>query len=192
MEGGEVMSERKMVLTAVGPDRPGLVEEFSSVIHKAGANLEDSRMAVLAGDFALIVLFAGSPEAVEEVRRQAAVLQGELDFHVHLKEATPPPRDADFRLFELEVAGMDRPGIVHRVSSIIAELDLNVASLESRLEITAFHGTPMFVLRAEIQVPRNLDIEPLAARLDLASEEMNLNYDLSAAEEGGSPRLGTD
>ncbi len=45
-----------LVLTAVGPDRPGLVSEISSLVLAAGANLEDSRMAILGGEFALLVL----------------------------------------------------------------------------------------------------------------------------------------
>jgi len=64
------MSETQMVLTAVGPDRPGIVQAISSAIYESGANIEDSRMAVLAGDFALIVLFSGSPDSVEKVRAE--------------------------------------------------------------------------------------------------------------------------
>ena len=42
-----------LVLTALGPDRPGLVNEISAMVLAAGANLEDSRMAILGGEFAL-------------------------------------------------------------------------------------------------------------------------------------------
>ena len=35
-----------VVFTAVGPDRPGLVNQISSLIHEAGANIEDNRMAM--------------------------------------------------------------------------------------------------------------------------------------------------
>ena len=40
------MSKRFMVLTAIGPDRPGIVKEVAAVIHAEGCNLEDSRMAI--------------------------------------------------------------------------------------------------------------------------------------------------
>ena len=45
-----------VVLTAVGPDRPGLVNALASLIRDAGANIEDSRMAILGGEFAVILL----------------------------------------------------------------------------------------------------------------------------------------
>ena len=47
---------RYVVLTAVGPDRPGLVNQLSSLIREAGASIEDSRMAILGGEFAMILL----------------------------------------------------------------------------------------------------------------------------------------
>ncbi len=56
-----------LVLTAVGPDRPGLVSEISSMVLSAGANLEDSRMAILGGEFALLVLVSGDEKATGEV-----------------------------------------------------------------------------------------------------------------------------
>jgi glycine cleavage system regulatory protein len=37
-----------VVLTAVGRDHPGLVHGLSAMIHEVGANIEDSRMAILA------------------------------------------------------------------------------------------------------------------------------------------------
>ena len=48
-----------LILTAVGPDRVGLVEKISEFIARHGCNIEDSKMAVFCGEFALIVLIAG-------------------------------------------------------------------------------------------------------------------------------------
>lgn len=172
------MEKKKMVLTAVGPDRPGLVRGIASAIHEGGANLEDSRMAILAGDFALIVLFSGTPEAIEQVTAKARVLERELDFQIRVKQATPASATAEFRPFEVVVTGVDQPGIVHRVGQVLAELEVNVASLESRLESAAFHGTPMFSLRAEIQVPPERNPEDLADQLEQVCEQMHLTCDL--------------
>src|SRR3954465_15143150 len=44
------------IVTAVGPDRPGIVGELTGHLHAAGANLLDSRMVNLRGQFALVLL----------------------------------------------------------------------------------------------------------------------------------------
>ena len=41
------------ILTALGTDRPGLVDEVSQFIFQHGGNIEDSRMLNLRGQFAI-------------------------------------------------------------------------------------------------------------------------------------------
>src|SRR5262245_17850618 len=115
------MAERKyMVLTAVGPDRPGLVQDIASIIHGATANLEDSRMAILGGEFALILLFSGSEQSVAEVERQVPSFESRLGLHASIRETTRPAGAAAFLPHKLRVSGVDRPGIVASVSKVLA------------------------------------------------------------------------
>ena len=44
-----------LILTAVGPDRVGLVEKIAAFIARHDCNIEDSKMAVFCGEFAVIV-----------------------------------------------------------------------------------------------------------------------------------------
>lgn len=173
------MAKLDMVLTAVGPDRPGLVKRISEAIHAAGGNLADSRMALLAGDFALIVLFECDPAVQSKVEQDLAALEGELDLAVRVKAATPARDPRDHEPFELEVTGVDQPGIVHKVSDVLAGLEVNVASLESSLSQAAFHGTPLFTLHAMLQVPTASDHDALFDRLDEVCQALNLTYDLT-------------
>src|SRR5258707_3924265 len=48
-----------LILTAVGPDQIGLVEKISQFIAQHGCNIEDSKMAVFCGEFALILFISG-------------------------------------------------------------------------------------------------------------------------------------
>ena len=80
------MAEKNyLVLTAVGPDRPGLVNEISSLVLAAGANLEDSRMAILGGEFALLILVSGDPKAVTRVEHSAEELGSRLGLRMLTK-----------------------------------------------------------------------------------------------------------
>ena len=45
-----------LVVSALGTDRPGLVEALSETVVESGCNINDSRMAVLGGEFAIIML----------------------------------------------------------------------------------------------------------------------------------------
>jgi glycine cleavage system transcriptional repressor len=176
------MSDKHMVLTAVGPDRPGLVKEVSAVIHTAGGNLEDSRMAVLAGEFALIVLFSGSGEALERIQSMSRKLQQELGFSITFKP-TRQRGEPELQRYRLEVSGGDQPGIVHQISEVLAGQRVNVYCLESRLQHAAFSGTPLFLLQAELELPAGSNLRGLQDELDRACEAMHLDFSLSPQSE---------
>ncbi len=168
-----------LVLTAVGPDRPGLVSEIASAIHVAGANLEDSRMAILGGEFALLLLLSGPEAAASAVEKAAAPLGEKLGLRV-LSKRTGRGQRKDFLPYRISVTGFDRPGIVLRISEILARRGVNVASLESRLAYAPLSGTPMFVLEAELQVPSEVVLAELRRELSAQCDEENLDLSLES------------
>jgi glycine cleavage system transcriptional repressor len=171
------MSSRQyQVLTAVGRDRPGLVEKISSLLLGAGANLEDSRMAILGGEFALILLFSGTEQAVSLVAKHAETIARELGLRITLAPTERRSATSDFLPYKLEVGGVDRPGIVARVSSLLAGHQINVAALESRVTYAPLSGTPMFQLEAELEVPSKTGLSRLRSQLGELCEEENLDF----------------
>src|SRR5436189_4853897 len=46
----------QLIITAVGPDRPGIVGELTAYLHASGGNILDSRMVNLRGEFAMMIL----------------------------------------------------------------------------------------------------------------------------------------
>jgi len=167
-----------LVLTAVGPDRPGLVNEISSLVLAAGANLEDSRMAILGGEFALLMLVSGDEPAMHQVETRGSELGERLGLRVITKATTSqlPPRD--FLPYQIRVTGVDRPGIVQRVASVLAGRGVNVASLESRLAYAPESGTPMFILEASLQIPSALALADLRRELASACDDENWDFTL--------------
>jgi glycine cleavage system transcriptional repressor len=167
-----------VALTAVGPDRPGLVNDLSSLIGASGANIEDSRMAILGGEFAVIMLVSGSLDAIERIRRIGAQVENELGLRCILKETSPTHPPADYLLYRIAVTGADRPGIVRAVAGILADREINVASLESRVTYAPFSATPMFILEADLQVPSKTVLSELRSDLTATCEEENLDFRL--------------
>ncbi len=179
----ETSDKAYLVLTAVGPDRPGLVGEIAAAIHGAGANLEDSRMAILGGEFALLLLLSGSEAAAVAVERGLGPLGEKLGLRLMTKRTgRGQPRDS--LPYRISVSGFDRPGIVSRVSEILARRGVNVASLESHLAYAPLSGTPMFVLEAELQVPSEVALAELRRELSAQCDEENLDLSLERVRKG--------
>lgn len=53
---GVVTAVQQLVVTASGPDRPGIVARLSKRVLDCGGNVELSRMARLAGEFSILML----------------------------------------------------------------------------------------------------------------------------------------
>ena len=147
-------------------------------IAAAGANLEDSRMAVLGGEFAVILLLSGSVDALERTRQITAQVESEIGLRCILKETSPAHPPAEYLLYRIDVSGVDRPGIVKAVAAILASRNINVASLESHLSYAPFSATPMFVLVADLQVPSSTVLSDLRHELAATCEEENLDFRL--------------
>jgi len=167
-------SPQYLVLSGMGPDRPGLVDQVSRFLLDRGANIEDSRMAVLGGEFALILLVSGSATTVEAVRRDLGLLQGECALALTVRQTQPGgTRPGGERVpYRVEGTALDHPGIVHRVSHLLAQQGINIEALDT----TAFHapisGSPMFHLKMLISVPAELAGTKIRAALgDIADAE---------------------
>jgi glycine cleavage system regulatory protein len=166
-----------LLLTAVGPDRTGLVESLAQKIAAVGGNWEESRLARLGGQFAGIVLVT-----LDAAKTDALVASlRELDaggLSVTARPVTPPSAAPAGTRVRLTVTGGDRPGIVRDVSRILAERGVNVDELESSMASAPMSGEPMFQAEARLLVPASVTLPALRGALESLGTE--LMVDLAA------------
>lgn len=171
----------ELVITAGGPDRPGLVGEVTEHLFGVGVNIADSRMVNLRGHFALIALVQGADDALGEARevlaRDAARLGLSVSFAT--QPAPPPPRASV--PYRLKTYSLDQPGIVYRVTSALKRHEVNIEELETRLESGPFMGAPLFTMELRLSVPAHVQIRELRAALETVSDAFNCDLDLEPA-----------
>jgi glycine cleavage system transcriptional repressor len=167
-----------LVISAVGPDRAGIVSELSALIHGAGANLEDSRMAVLGGEFALLLLVSGNEGVLAKLAERLRDAETTLGLRLLMKSTSGPRAGRDVLPYVMRVSGFDHPGIVQAITSVLARRGVNLRSLESRLNFAPESGTPLFALEAELEVPSATVLSELRRELTAKCEQENLDFTL--------------
>jgi len=170
----------ELVVTAVGPDRPGIASDFAGHVHDAGANLAETRMVNMRGQFALLALVLGAPETLDRVKarlRESAAALG-LTFEFSSAPKAAARQGVPFRL---KTYSMDQPGIVHKVTTFLREHAINVEELETHLESAAFMGTPVFTMEILILVPRETNVKTLRRSLEELGDTLNCDIDLDPA-----------
>src|SRR5438094_8309509 len=102
-----------LILTAIGPDRVGLVEKLSEFISRHDCNIEDSKMAAFCGEFALIILITGDGSQLAKVARDYREIELETGLTIAVKAPSArKPTDA-FIPSKLTAACLHHPWILH-------------------------------------------------------------------------------
>lgn len=173
-----------LVLTVIGPDRPGLVESLASAIAAHDASWEESSMAQLAGEFCGILRVAVDPSRVDalvadleklsETGLSVVAKRGRVD-----ADASDPAR----RLIHLQLIGTDRPGIVRDISSALANHGVNVEELSTEVGDAPWSGETVFRATARLRIPSALILTDLQEAMEQIAHDMMVDIELK--EEAG-------
>ncbi len=171
------MSEHA-VLTAIGHDRPGLVEEVSEFIFTRGGSIEDSRMANMHGQFAIAMSLAGTGEAIERIAADLDTLGARTGIQAQLTPAVQLGEAAGRVPYRLSGRALDQAGLVHQIANVLRGLDVNIESMETTLEAAPETGAPVFAMDLVIAVPPDAPIETLRVELGRVCDSLNIDWSL--------------
>ena len=166
----------RAVVTAFGPDRPGIVAAVTGVLVDHGANLSDTAMTQLAGQFAMVlVVEVPAEESAPDLEAALAAGTEALGLTVTVR-ALPagevPGVSADQDAWSVSVYGADRPGIVHWVATTLAGADANIVDLTTRVVGTP--EAPVYVMLLEVALPAGADADALRSALDALAVDLGV------------------
>ena len=170
------------VLSAVGADRPGIVAAVTGALVDSGCNLEDTSMTILGGQFAMMLVVAG-PDGVDAATLEKAlsVPAADLDLVVHVREVGDGVPDAmEGDAWSVAVYGADRPGIVHRFTSLLADKGVNVVDLTTR--VIGEPDRPVYAMILELALPPGVDGDDLTGRLARLAGELGVECSAHPSE----------
>ena len=123
------------VISALGPDRPGIVARVTRVLVDHGCNIADSHMGLLSGRFTMMLVVAVPGDLQQErflADLTAAGAELDLDaIHAHYIGDEAPEAESPSHV--VTVYGADHPGIVAAVSEALAAAGASVTDLQTRL-----------------------------------------------------------
>ena len=167
--------KKDFVFSALGKDRPGIVNQLSKAILDSGCNIEDSRMTVLGGEFALILMVSGHWGAITRLERQVPVLEQKLELTILARHTEPRTAVQDMVPYTVDVVAMDHPGIVHEIADFFATRDINIEELSTWTYPAAHTGAPMFSLSMTVSLPAGVHIGRLRDEFTSFCDNLNLD-----------------
>jgi glycine cleavage system transcriptional repressor len=173
------MAKAFMVITAVGRDRRGTVEMITDVVVNHSANIEESRMARLGGEFAVIMLLSLPDDNRSALEKNLKSLN-EKGLTV-ISRQTDLSRIEAFKgyvPYEIAVIGADHEGIVNRVARYLASEQINIEEMDIRVTNAPNTGTPLFSMNAKVQAPPQLSLNQLRKKLAVVGDELDVDIEV--------------
>ena len=169
---------QSIVLTIISDDRPGIVQRVSRALKKHGGNWTQSSMSTLAGHFAGILLASVPSENADACLSELRHLEDE-GIHITAEICDDLPDTGDQHEYSFELVGNDQPGIVHTITSLLADHHISVNELQTEVVSGSMSGGTIFKAKAHLLVPDSVDVDDIAAEIeDLANDLMvDINFE---------------
>ena len=161
----------QIVLTVIADDQPGIIKTVSETVTHHGGNWTQSSMSTLAGQFAGILLVSVPSKNAEACLAELRGLESQ-GLHVTANASSEKTTTEKTAGYTLELVGNDHPGIVHDVTTLLANYKISVHDLETGVESASMGGAEIFRAKARLLVPETVDIDTLADEIEELANDL--------------------
>ncbi|MCP3981685.1 MAG: glycine cleavage system protein R [bacterium] len=166
-----------LVVTVIGPDRPGLVESISEAVAAHEGNWLESRMSRLAGKFAGILRVDVAEPRSSDLTSALLALESQ-GLKTVVEQSAVGDDVAAARGLRLEIVGSDQPGIVHDISQALARRSVNVEELVTERTDAPMAGSSLFKAWASLRAPHDLSVDDLREALEQLAHDLMVDVTL--------------
>jgi len=163
---------KNIVLSVIGPDKPGVVSDISEIITNNSGNIDKSRMLRLGDFFTIMVLVEIDNSNLKGLENEFNNYSNYQISIYELKKKTEKSTTDEFHVIHLN--GIDNEGLVYKITNELAKLDINIEELETNRENAPMSGLALFSLIAKISHPK-LNYEILKEKMDALASELDVN-----------------
>jgi glycine cleavage system transcriptional repressor len=174
------MTEHFVVLSALAPDRPGLVAELTAYVNDRGGSVEESRMLILGGEFGVLVLVSGANDAVEKIVSDVDALRKQTGGDVIVRRTKSPEehRRGERKPVLVTAESFDRVGIVRAIAAALHQLGLNIVDLETAAVDAPFTGATLFKIEARVDVPKGTSMAKIRDAMEEVAAREHLDVEV--------------
>ena len=175
---------QELILTAVGQDRPGMVAAVTRILFETGCNIEDSEMAQVRGTFAMILSLTVPAQLTQKklLQKLSSLKRSMgLAFTAEKNPTKSLPKPVRSKHAIISVYGGDKPGIVHRVTKILAQDKINITQVNTKL---VEHKDPtlsqktLYVMVMEVDVPESVALDSVKEKLQQLAKSLGVDINL--------------
>jgi len=167
--------QQLIVISALGSDRAGVVNDLTRVILDCSGNIQESRMTALGSEFAMLLLVSGNWHTLDRLEKNLRRFAEGNGLTVQLQRTEPRKFETEFLPYAVDVVCLDQAGIVHNLASFMASRDIEIAEVTTRSYAAAHDCAPMFAVQMVINVPAAVHVSTLREEFMEFCDQLNLD-----------------
>lgn len=170
--------KKALIITVLGPDRVGLVEQIAEALNAQGGNWTDSRMAHLSGQFAGILRMEVDTIKVDDLKASLGKLETD-GLQIQVRQADTTDSNPASKHLNIEVLGQDRPGIIRDITEQLSKLNVNIEELDSEVRDASMSGEHLFAATLLLSVPEGVSSKSVQDALEEMADQLmvDLNFE---------------
>jgi glycine cleavage system transcriptional repressor len=170
----------KAVISTIGHDRPGLVSDITALATEFDLNIEDSRMTVLGGEFAVLMALQGEDANLASFQQRLEALCAGNNLAYIYRVTQSRESSQTVRPYVASVLALDHPGIVYAIAQFFSARQINIRDMQTDTRPAAHTGTPIFSVSLVAEVPTTVKVHTLKAEFEDFCEAADLDGHMEA------------
>jgi len=157
-----------LVVTAMGTNRPGIVNELTKIVTSNNCNIVDSRLAVFGNEFTLIILLSGEWNAITRFENDLSIRSPQLELITIMKRTSEHKLVNYDGQVSIKLDGEDAPGCMDQFTAYLAKKNIDLCSFRTKAK-SGYQRIEML-----INLTDNTDYPPLQDHFDKLAESLSL------------------
>ena len=171
-----------IVISAIGTDRTGVVQDITRVIMACDGNIEESRMTTLGSEFAMLMLVSGNWHTLGKLEKELDKLSDKDNLTFTIRKTGERPIREDRMPYMVDAVSLDHQGIVYGLANFFAAHDIEIADVATRSYAAAHTGAPMFAVQMAVNIPATVHIAQLRDEFHELCDRLNLDAIIEPAK----------
>ncbi|MAD91848.1 MAG: glycine cleavage system protein R [Gammaproteobacteria bacterium] len=164
-----------IVISALGLDRTGIVQDLTKIILSCDGNIEESRMTTLGSEFAMLLLVSGNWTTLNKLEKGLKKLEEEKNLTISIRQTGNKLINDNKMPYSVDIICLDQQGIVFNLAEFFSKQDVEITDVVTRSYSAAYTGSTMFAVQMSISIPATLQISRLREEFLEVCDLLNLD-----------------
>ncbi|MEC9376073.1 MAG: ACT domain-containing protein [Pseudomonadota bacterium] len=167
--------ENLLAVTAIGPDRTGLVKDITEAISSSGGSIKQSRMTTLGQEFAILALVSCASDDVNKIINLLELLKTSSNLAISIRKTSNRKLAINAVPYNVDIVAINQEGIVSGLADFFSSRGIEIADLTTKQYNAPHTGADMFSVQLVINLPDTININSLREDLHRYCEKRNLD-----------------